>query len=479
MEQARALLYSRRWFPPLIITAGFILAVLLGLGVTRFGIVLFGVIAAPLIGLLLFTHPILGLSILIFTLPIEELIPGIGSATGTRLLGMVVFGAWMFRKLFLLESWRPLIKTPLAQAGAAFLLLILASSIWADDPSLVLPGLFTQVQLFFFFLIIVDLVNSWKRADLLARLLLISGLIAALSTMYQYFVLGFKRAGDGISGGINYTACILVTLMPIAFYLLRVQKRGWWKVLSILYIGLGTIAVGVTFSRTSYILLLLVFVANYWESIRGRSGRSWILVLTVLALFLPLLVPQEAITERVETISPVLEQWIGSLEGSAEIADTRAYSWRVGLEMFKQYTLTGVGFNNYGTLFLAYQVEIPGSPQMFDKPRSPHSSFIGIASELGLFGIALWVSILVIALRFLISAGVALKKQKSYDHFYFVQAAGYMILLQVLYGWALNSHMNKIFWLILGMTAVVKILSPAIEESESEQRTHQLSPSIH
>ena len=472
MIQIQGRLWNRRLVYTLIIALGLLLAAGLGAAAARLGenggTVLLGVVALPVVGLLLFTNPGLGLYSITLTLPIEELIPGIGGATGTRLLGMVVFAVWLGRKLFLLESWRPILRQPVILAGAAFLVLIFASNLWADDASLVLVGLFSQVQLFFLLVMAYDLTRSWKQADLLARLLLISGLIACFFTLNQYFIEGAKRAGDGIAGGINYTASFLVTILPLAFYLLRSRRGSWLKFFSLLYIVLGTVAVTVTFSRTSYIFLALTVAAHYGQTIRARSGRAWIVVLTLLAVALPFFLPGEAVSTRLQSISPVVSQWLGSLEGNREVNDVRAYSWRVGLEMFRRDPLFGAGYNNYGTLFLTYQVDLPGSPQIFTDPRSPHSSFIGIASELGLAGILLWVALLGIAFRGLLRAGRALKQAGEYDRYFLVQAIGFMLLLQVLYGWALNTHMNKNFWLILGMAAVLSNLSRASAGEEAE-----------
>jgi O-antigen ligase len=137
----------------------------------------------------------------------------------------------------------------------------------------------------------------------------------------------------------------------------------------------------------------------------------------------------------------------------------RAYGWRVGAQMVREAPLLGVGYNNFGQLFLAYQLEVPGSPQIFDKPRSPHSSYVGIVAELGLIGAALWIVLLGVAFRNLLLAGRRTTADGAPARFFLVQAVGNVLLLQVLYGWALNSHMNKNFWFILGLSVVLHQLA--------------------
>lgn len=464
MIQLPQFLSSRRFIHYALIQIGLILAAALGVGISRFGSAVFGLLVAPAAGLLLYAFSHLGLYLLTLTLSIEELLPGIGGATGTRLLGMIVFAVWLVRKFLRRESWRPVLTVPLLQISGLFLLWILASMFWAEFTDLTLVGLFSMVQLALFGVIVIDQVDAWERLERLAIILVLAGLVAAVATLEQYFIQGVKRAGDGVSGGVNYTASILVSTMPFAFYLLRTPRpRKGWRLLGLLFTGLGSVAIAVTFSRSSYIYFLLVIVLTCLQGLGSGSGRGWIFAFVALAFAAVLMAPREAVASRLQTITPGLENWFATLNGDSLLADVRGYHWRVGLAMFRDSPLVGVGYNNFGTLFLAYQMDVPGAPEIFSTPRSPHSSYVGILSELGLVGISLWLVILFLSVRGIVQAWTLVRKEGDTNKLLLVQAVGMILMLQLLYGWVLNAHMNKIYWFILGLCVVVQRIAASQE----------------
>jgi len=440
--------------------AGLAAAVLLGLAVARFGPVMLAFLGGPLIGALLFYRIDLGVSAVLLTLPIEDLIPGIGSATGTRLLGMVVFAFWLVRKVLRRESWGEILKTPLILGSLVFLGWATISMIWTYDRSATVLGLITQVQLVFLTIIIIDTIKTWDHVVWAARLLVLGGMIAALATMYQYFIQGVPRAGDGVSGGINFTASSLVSIMPFAFYLIRSNHKGFWTIASLLYIPLGIVGVIVTFSRASFLLLAFVLALQAWLLFRSRSTRGIMIVLLVIMTVAAVVaVPLERIGERMEVITQLIESLLDPSSSDRYADDARIYHWKVGYAMFKDSPLLGIGFNSFGQQFLTEQFEVRGMPDIFGSPRSPHSSYIGIVTELGLVGIGIFLLILIITARNLSAASRQLSEDNDHDRYHLVRAVYYVLVLQMLYGWVLNTHLNKNFWMILGLSVTLLWLS--------------------
>lgn len=462
---------SRRFRLFWLIPAGLAAAILLSLLVTRFGPTLFAPVAGVLVGLLLYTHVDLGLYMIALSLPIEDLLPGIGPATGARVLGMTVFGVWIAGKLLRRESWIHIFKSPLILGVILFLGWSIASILWADHKDFTISGLISQVQLIALALLVIDLVNTWDRAVWVVRFMVLGGIIAAVFTAEQYFIAGIRRAGDGISGGVNFTASSLVSLMPFAFYLIRSRARGFWSFLGTLYVPLGIVAVTVTFSRTSYIFLMLVLFIHALLLMRSRSGIFLILLISSVLVAVYFSVPQGEITERVDSISPTLANWITPDEVNSYAADVRAYHWQVGFEMYKDSPLLGVGFGNFGILFIDYQFEVQGLPDIFRNPRSPHSSYVGLLTELGVLGLGLFLFILGAALYQLVQVGRRLRIVGDDEHLFLVQTVYYVVILQILYGLALNTHLNKNFWLILGLCSALAAASLHQQSTNRSQLT--------
>jgi O-antigen ligase len=65
--------------------------------------------------------------------------------------------------------------------------------------------------------------------------------------------------------------------------------------------------------------------------------------------------------------------------------DNRSSVWRVGLLMFLDYPLTGVGRGNYYAFYPAYYAR--ADPSLPPQPKAPHSTVVHIAAETGLLGL--------------------------------------------------------------------------------------------
>src|SRR5690606_28550781 len=175
-----------------------------------------GALLAPASALFAFAQPLLGIYTVTVTLPVEDLIPGIGGATGAKVLGILVFASWLSRKVIIRDSWRAILSTDFFFVSLVALFWVFASALWAKYRGTTFQGVFTQIQLFALSLLVIDLITSWNRFIWLGKFLVVGGLIAAVAAMDQYFLDGVKRAGDGITGGINHTASTLVTIIPFA-----------------------------------------------------------------------------------------------------------------------------------------------------------------------------------------------------------------------------------------------------------------------
>jgi O-antigen ligase len=441
-------------------------AAVLGMAAPTWGTLILGALLAPASALFAFAQPLLGIYTVTVTLPVEDLIPGIGGATGAKVLGILVFASWLSRKVIIRDSWRAILSTDFFFVSLVALFWVFASALWAKYRGTTFQGVFTQIQLFALSLLVIDLITSWNRFIWLGKFLVVGGLIAAVAAMDQYFLDGVKRAGDGITGGINHTASTLVTIIPFAFYTIRAAERRFWRFLGFLYIVCGTIAVAVTFSRTSYILISLTLIVHFIVLATGRRGRGSVLLLGGAVVIAALFLPWELIQLRAETIAPSLQQIAETANAQQEeAADVRAYHWRIGWTMFKDYPFTGVGFNNYNQRFLEYQFRVPGSNRVYGSERSPHSSYVGLLANVGLIGLALWLVVFAVAIRSTVIAWSLVREQRTSNKYFFVQAVTFSLFLQLFYGWSLNVHENKIFWLILGSTVAMRRLADGTVET--------------
>ena len=421
-------------------------------------LVLFLVLVA---GYLMLVRPFLGLLLLAATLPLEDLFVVGGVGTATKLVGIAVAITWFVGKVLRRESFYPVVSSGLFLMSSLFLAVVLASSLWAVEPTVVHSGFVQLVRLLVFALIAVDLLKSWARFEWLVRVLILSAAVAGALTIGQHLEGGIGRAGVGIMG-VNAGAAVLVTLMPFAFFMMLYEEHRLWKLLGIAFVPIATGAIFVSFSRMNFLLLPLVLLALLWEPIRMKTGRPWLIaVIGGIAIAAATVVPWDRIWQRVDTIAPYLESSVQSGTDEAPTASSRGYILRVALVIFQDYPVLGVGYNHFGYHFLhTYQYQVPGKKRLSTTWRSPHSSHLGILADLGLVGFLPWIGILLISFRNLRRARSCAAGTRSLKQILLIRALTYGLLLHALpYAFYFPNQKTKIVWLLLGMTVVVKRLA--------------------
>lgn len=437
-------------------------AVVLGRLAGQYGIALLAAVAGLGVGVILIARPIIGAMAFAVTIPIEAAFVVSGGMTATRLLGMVAFATWAAHKVLVRESLRPLVS-PLAGVGLAFLGLAFASALWARYPQVSLAGARQLAQLFAWSLLVIDLMRSWRRLDLLVKAVMIGAVLGAAITVQQAIVHHAHRAGEDVSGGVNGTAVIMVTLVPFGFYLLRAQRGTAWRILGMAYIALATLGVIFTYSRMNFILLPPVLLLHVWQTLWSGRGRAWILAVAVAATFAGMVyVPWNRVTARVATIAPYLARTVESADAGGDLPSSRGYHLRVGLALAEDHPLLGVGYDNYGRYFTSqYQFEVRGAVKLWTSWRSPHSSHIGILANLGIVGLMLWLGLLGLGLVNSIRAWLAARRAGDLPTTALAEAVITALGLHTLaYGWYMPNEEEKTLWMFLAMSVVLVRLVP-------------------
>ena len=286
------------------------IAVLGGLWLTpQFGVKAPLLFIALVAIILVLARPQFGLYFLVFSIPLESVFILGDSLTWVRVIGTFVFGAWVLHMLLGRKSWGDLLSSNILIPAILFTIFAFASLLWAEhSPSAVgiIPTIF---QLSALSLLVIGIVNSQERLDWVIRILILSGIIAASITVYQFFVQGLDRAGSEVALGINQTAVILVVLIPLAFYLFRASKLPLWRLVGLSYIVLSSLAVTITFSRASLIALPIVLALQILAMSRdGRRGLFRILFIGVISVgMVYAIVPWQEVLERSSTITGEFE----------------------------------------------------------------------------------------------------------------------------------------------------------------------------
>lgn len=450
------------------------------LGSTSDGLMGLAMLPGIVAALAMLVRPLLGLMALAFVIPFENITVELtdGAGTLTRFLGIFVAGTWLARKLVRRESWDPIVRSAPMVAMALFVVFALASNLWTQIPFSV-PGQAVRLVMFISLAVLtVDLVRDWEDARRLIGSLLAGGLVASVLVVNQYLTHG-GRAGDDIGGGINSTGMVLVTLVPLAFCLVRTCSGGW-RFLGFTYLALGLPAVLLTFSRAALLVLTLLMGIELAYSLwTGRGRGALIAGGAAVALLAFHLVPFDEVTERAETIAPTIERTFQGGTGDVPTTSARGYHIKVALAIFRDHPVVGAGWGSYRRLFVEdYQFRVPGSWNIYGSPRSPHGTFWGVLANLGLIGLLLWLLglglaawTLVRARRVTAGSSPALQRIRLSAH-----AVGLCLLALVLYMGFQDMEARKVFWIVFGMAVVLERLAAKSGPGSSAPSQEPASP---
>jgi O-antigen ligase len=156
------------------------------------------------------------------------------------------------------------------------------------------------------------------------------------------------------------------------------------------------------------------------------------------------------------TLAPPLvkEKISAATAGEVSRADTRSTIWTVAWRMAEDYPITGVGAGNFATRSIDYIIE-PGTTyrtdRVIDDPGVSHNTYLGPLAEIGIVGLALFLTILVFSLACIVRA--VRRFERNRDGPMEVLARGLLIALVGVLASAffISAESNKFIWLMLAM----------------------------
>jgi O-antigen ligase len=300
------------------------------------------------------------------------------------------------------------------------------------------------------------LTQSEVRALLLV--IVVIGLLAALITVFLslgwYSLIvppwlvdpavnpGFtERRIGGIQMQPEWNALVLsLAFCVLLFRLDREQSLGriGWLAAGGLYLW----AIYLTYTRGAWLGLLLAGVPLFWQrsAARGVTLRRRALFLVGVLGFavLVLLAPGEVLQERA---------------GDVDTVYFRFNVWIAGFQMLAQNPLLGVGFGQFTynvAGFIRAFGAIPTSPGLAQSGTMAHNTFLSVAAELGLVGLALYIFILLGVFRNSQAAATAAWGQRGRTWI-----AGYTIIYLVNVQFIVAHELvpNVLFFSVLGAIA--------------------------
>jgi O-antigen ligase len=422
------------------------------------------------------TGPLIGLYLMLFLEPLQYLVVFEGTTTLVRVIGVAVFIAWGALKLLKREPMR-LLAGPLTAPMIVLLYVCGISVLWSDfDTWRVSMLSYTQLVMWVFLL--TDLINSPQRLERGLLLLILGAAVNAGSAIVEFYqyrehvpasaLVAFRATG--LSDDPNWVAWLSITILPFLFFMVT-QRRGWQRLMGLIFTAVSMLAIGVSTSRAGLILLGLFVVLQLitWRSFK-MTGSVFILALTFAAA--TYLLPWDNIMYRFSAFQ--------AEDTTLSEVGLRGLLAQAAVKSFTQKPILGYGLGSrpLGANVTAYgrwSVQIYYKPGGKMRGDSVHNQFLEMALQLGLLGLLPLAWLWVAAWQRTSKARKLASTLKDREALAFIIALRLCLFLCLVYGLAFSIQLSRLMWLIIALTEICYRL---VRDRHTAETAETLLPTV-
>lgn len=420
-------------------------------------------IVALIGGLVIFGRPEVGLVIMLFisyTRFSDVMIRQFGLPSVAKLMVALLVGVLLVRWIVIGETPRGWVKAALL--FAAYGMVVFISLFYASDYGNAYSQLTDYVQDAVIGLLIIVLLVRGNFSRLAIWSVLAAGLFMSSVAVFQYLTGTFEMRywGFGLSavqniagrtsdyriagpfGDPNFFAQALVIMLPLAVDRMVKERQRIFALVAGGTALLVILAIIFTFSRGGFLALAvtLIALAIYYRVPFYRLVLL-ILVIGILTPFLPAQY-KDRLATLVNLTSPDGTYTDVSFQG-------RTSEYMVGVMMFTDNPLLGVGTGNYKSNYLKYSRQLGIDPR--NEQRSPHSLFIQVAAEEGLFGLFVFGVLLWSAFQSILTANAIFKGMQDYESAGITASIGISLLGYLTAALFIHLAHPRLFWVLIAL----------------------------
>ena len=243
-----------------------------------------------------------------------------------------------------------------------FTLALFISAVFAIHPPASWPSVWEFVTVVVFYFILILVVRTPYELGFLVTCYIVTMAVYLAKSQWEYFVHGAHRydPGTGIVrmcgiestfGGPNALAMSIVVSLPFLVFLWSIRKeltekwphlwRKWFPRFLVFYAALAVSSVILTNSRSG-MLCFVVFAVMVMLRGKGIGGKIGTITLGIIILAgIWLVMPQE----NRNRFRSIWDPSAGTAVAQKD-ADARVEGFWIGIEIFEEFPLTGVGIDN-------------------------------------------------------------------------------------------------------------------------------------
>lgn len=318
--------------------------------------------------------------------------------------------------------------------------------LWALDPAHGLERLPSAISIFVFYLVVVSFRMDVRELRTVLLFIIAGGVLASAVALWDFTrgVGWLSRAALTVADNqTNPNDFADTLLLPFSLALggflsaATLVKRG---AMLIAAISIG-VCVLLTMSRGSFFGIAALLIVYF---VRLRLRKQILIPIALVCAFITVAPSfffqrmQQALTDR---------------------GDGREDIFFVGVQIVKHYPILGVGLDNFR---MGYAKFAGFAPIFRGFDRDPHNIYLQVWAELGIIGLALFLTAIVWQLRELYLAN---RGRRAPPNFILIAIEGACWALLV-HGFAANLLWRKQFWLVWILAAIATQLQRSPETAE-------------
>jgi len=325
------------------------------------------------------------LAVFVFSIPYENgvTLPGVGSLS--RLVGMAAL-ALVLLTLFAQGRMRLRVPSLFLTLVAVYVTWGLVSYFWSIAPNATLSRGATLVQLAAMVWMVHQLGATERSRGIMAQAFVLGAYASIGVALVAFFT--SPQPGWRDVGGLNpnWFAIGCSFAVPVAWGLALRARRSWWFWVNLLYPAFAVFAVILSASRGGFITLLVALTVIPLTLPRLGMVRRLLVFAFVTTgawatfVFAPQAMPDlQRNLERLQGTVDEIEE--GTLTG-------RTVIWQYGVEAWLDTPLIGHGYYTFGNAIMP----------LMGRSRPAHNAFLSVAVGVGLIGLGLFVSLILVPL---------------------------------------------------------------------------------
>ena len=403
----------------------------------------------------------LGVMLLAASLPFQEKLAAGPIASVPKMLALLTLFSVGLKVLhdreFLTKLWR-LVHQPLFICLIILVLWSMSSLLWADYRMTAVIKTSTFGGLAAFALIVGLLEKNW-----LYTLWIILAFSAFLSVPLGFILpgpAGFEEEGRFTSGGLhpNDYGGLLVCVFFVAYFILSEKLRAAKYIIVPTLFAVFFYGVFASQSRAALLAFLMApLLLLIVPAVRVRSLRFVILIFSLaIVMLMSILYVDPSVGEKIVTRYQALSEF-----QSAETWSGRWSIWGGAVRVIASDPLIGVGAGNFPSAVYEYSFQAGIMEASRQGSATAHNTFLAMAAELGVIGLALFLGVLIFAGR---RAKVLASRNSTVGIGLLYAFTAYVIM-----GLATTWETQKIAYIIYGSILSVTLAAQTTEYKREDQ----------